>query len=351
MLMPFSGIATARQLAGMLQPARAGPDCANQTIYIERASQNQGDEGRPLLTLETNRRRKANMTRFRKAARAGRLMLYFSSILAGASCTAVAHGAQSVANTGTASADQFLSSYEGQTVSAVQIAGCPEDIAAKYSRELVQKAGEPFSKEKVNQSAAALKAAGNFEQVQVIAEPNGVRVVFVVEPAIYFSIFQFSGAKQLSYAQLIQATNYPIQAAFNSAEVNTNRDSLLTFLRQQGLFRAEVQSQVSIDSAHALANVDFQTALWKTARSLGRPWLKVRPTAMTRSWSTRRLRFGKDTRSCDSSRENVPSRHVDEGDELLAGIAGERRVSRRAGKVIRRGVPGGDEQSGYPFSS
>ncbi len=207
------------------------------------------------------------MTRFRKAARAGRLMLYFS-ILAGASCTAVALGAQSVANTGTASADQFLSSYEGQTVSAVQIAGRPEDITAKYSRELVQKAGEPFSKEKVNQSAAALKAAGNFEQVQVqvIAEPNGVRVVFVVEPAIYFGIFQFSGAKQLSYAQLIQATNYPIQAAFNSAEVNTDRDSLLTFLRQQGFFRAEVQPQVSIDSAHALANVDFQTALGKHAK-------------------------------------------------------------------------------------
>jgi outer membrane protein insertion porin family len=215
----------------------------------------------------TNRQRKADVTQCRRVARAGRL-LGFLCLLAGASCTALGQGTQSVANTGTASADQFLSSYEGQNVSAVQIAGRAEDITTEYAASLTQKAGEPFSKDKVKQSAAALKAAGNFEQVQiqVIAESSGLRVLFVIEPALYFGIFQFSGTKQLSYAQLIQATNYPIQTPFNSAEVNTDRDSLLTFLRQQGFFRAEVEPQVSVDSAHALANVDFQTTLGKRAK-------------------------------------------------------------------------------------
>jgi outer membrane protein insertion porin family len=217
--------------------------------------------------LATNRQRRVDVTQCRKVARAGRLLAYLS-LLAGVSCAAFAQGTQSVANTGTASADQFLNSYEGQTVSAVQIAGRADDITTKYAGSLTQKAGEPFSKDKVKQSAAALKAAGNFEQVQVqvIAESSGVRVLFVIEPALYFGIFQFSGTKQLSYAQLIQATNYPIQTPFNPAEVNADRDSLLTFLRQQGFFRAEVEPQVSVDSAHALANVDFQTTLGKRAK-------------------------------------------------------------------------------------
>jgi len=219
--------------------------------------------------LAIQRQRRADVTECRKYKRVRRLTWCFCLIsIPGVICTTFSQGAQNVENTGTASADQFLSSYEGQQVSAVQIAGRTEDIAAKYAPELVQKAGEPFSKDKVNQSAAGLKAAGDFERVrvQVLAESTGVRVVFVVEPAVYFGIFRFPGANQQTYPQLIQAANYPVQTPFNSAEVNTDRDSLLTFLRQQGFFRAEVEPKVSVDSAHALADVDCQTALGKRAK-------------------------------------------------------------------------------------
>ena len=219
------------------------------------------------MIFGTNRRGKAKITKSLKAARA-RYFIFCLSVIGALSCAASPQGPESVVNTGTASADQYLSSYEGQNVSAVQIAGRPGHISSQYSDDLIQKAGEPFSKDKVNQSAAALKTAGNFKQVQVqvIAESTGLRVVFVVEPAIYFGIYKFSGVRQISYAQLIQASNYPIQTAFNPAEVDKDRDSLLTFFRQQGYFRAEVQPQVSVDSAHALANVDFQTALGKRAK-------------------------------------------------------------------------------------
>jgi outer membrane protein insertion porin family len=196
-----------------------------------------------------------------------RILCSFILLVAGG-CATVAQQAQSVANTGSATADQFLSSYEGQNVSSVQIAGRVDDVTSRFTDQLVQKAGQPFSKDKVNQSATALKIAGNFRQVQVevTAESNGVRVVFVVQPAIYFGIFQFSGTKQIPYTQLIQATNYPIQTAFNPAEVKIDTDSLLTFLRQQGYFRANVQPQVSVDSAHELANVDFQATLGNRAK-------------------------------------------------------------------------------------
>ena len=168
----------------------------------------------------------------------------------------------------TSDEQEFLASYEGQTVSAVQIAGRTAGEAARYAHLLVQQAGQPFSKAKVAQTEAALKAAGNVERVDTQVEPdvNGVRIVFVLEPAIYFGIFEFPGAQEFPYSQLIQAANYPIQEAFNPSEIDTDRQSLLSFFRREGDFTAAVDPKFTIDSANAIANVYFQSTLGKRAK-------------------------------------------------------------------------------------
>lgn len=168
----------------------------------------------------------------------------------------------------TAEQQEFLSSYEGQPVSAVQIAGRTADEAAKDSHLLVQQAGQPFSRTKVAETEAALKAAGNVESVETEVEPNadGVRVVFVLEPAIYFGIFEFPGAKQFPYSQLIQAADYPVQEAFNASEIDTDRQNLLTFFQREGDFNATVEPKFTLDSANAIANVVFQSTLGKRAK-------------------------------------------------------------------------------------
>ncbi len=163
---------------------------------------------------------------------------------------------------------EFLSSYEGQPVSAVQIAGRSADEAARDAHLLVQQAGQPFSREKIAQSEAALKSAGNVERVETQVQPdaNGVRVVFVLEPAIYFGIFEFPGANRFPYSQLIQAANYPVQEAFNPSEIDTDRQNLLSFFRREGDFTATVDPKFTIDPANAIANVDFQSSLGKRAK-------------------------------------------------------------------------------------
>ncbi len=163
---------------------------------------------------------------------------------------------------------EFLSSYEGQPVSAVQIAGRSADEAARDAHLLVQQAGQPFSREKIAQSEAALKSAGNVERVETQVQPdaNGVRVVFVLEPAIYFGIFEFPGANRFPYSQLIQAANYPVQEALNPSEIETDRQNLLSFFRREGDFTATVDPKFTIDPANAIANVDFQSSLGKRAK-------------------------------------------------------------------------------------
>ena len=67
----------------------------------------------------------------------------------------------------------ILSSYEGQNVTAIEIAGRPGLDTSKLTPLFQQQAGQPFSKQKVDESIAALKSAGQFSEVQLQAEPEG----------------------------------------------------------------------------------------------------------------------------------------------------------------------------------
>ena len=161
-----------------------------------------------------------------------------------------------------------LTSYEGQNVASIQIAGRPDLNSLQFDTQLIQKAGQPFSREKVDQTVAAVRATGKFDAVrlQVDPEANGVRVLLVLEPAVYFGMFQFPGASQFPYSRLVQIANYPIQTPFSAAEVEQDRKSLLAFFQQQGFFQAEVKSEVQVDQQHAIANILFPTKLGRRAK-------------------------------------------------------------------------------------
>ena len=182
-----------------------------------------------------------------------------------------AQQAQSAAKstpTDTSASTQILSSYEGQNVASIEIAGRPDLSSSQFDSAFAQKPGQPFSKEKVEQTAAAVKTAGKFEDVrlQVDPEASGVRVLLIVEPAVYFGIFQFPGAAQFPYSRLIQIANFPIQTPFNATEVEYDRQSLLTFFRQEGFFQAEVRSEVKVDRDHAIADILFPTKLGRRSK-------------------------------------------------------------------------------------
>lgn len=150
-----------------------------------------------------------------------------------------------------------LSFYEGQNVSSIQVAGRPGFTAALYSQLFLQQVGQPFSQDRVEKTAAALKASGHFDQVQtqIKPEPNGVGILFVVQPADYFGIFEFPGAQRFPYSQLIQAANYPIQAAFNQEEVENDARGLVNFYRQEGFFERR-------SSRTSMKTPDMQLPAW-----------------------------------------------------------------------------------------
>jgi outer membrane protein insertion porin family len=163
---------------------------------------------------------------------------------------------------------QILSSYEGQNVTAIEIAGRPESNTAQFTPLFVQHSGEPFSIEKVDQTIAALKATGKFKEVQLQVDPeaDGVRILMILEPAVWFGLFQFPGAERFAYSRLMQAANFPPQAPYNTDDVERDRQSLLKFFQQEGYFQAEVQPETKVDVQRGLANVFFHVALKRHAK-------------------------------------------------------------------------------------
>ena len=164
--------------------------------------------------------------------------------------------------------DLALSSYEGQNVTSIEIAGRPELNVSQFAPLFAQRAGEPFSTQKIEQTIAAIKAAGKFAEVQLQVHPEatGVQVLLVLEPAFYFGVFEFPGAEQFSYSRLVQVANYPPEAPFNPDDIQQDQNSLLTFFRQQGFFQAEVHPEVKVDALHGIADVVFHVALKRQAK-------------------------------------------------------------------------------------
>jgi len=165
--------------------------------------------------------------------------------------------------------EEVLPSYEGQNVTSVELAGRPDLNLAEFQHLLVQHAREPFSIAKVNQSIAALKRSGKFQEVQleVRPEPGGVRVLLVLEPGVYFGIYEFPGAlEHFAYARLLQVTNYPPRGVYTPVDVQDARNDLQQYLRRSGYFLSNVETSLENHPQYGIADVIFHVTLGRRAK-------------------------------------------------------------------------------------
>jgi outer membrane protein assembly factor BamA len=164
--------------------------------------------------------------------------------------------------------EQMLAAYAGQKISSVELAGRPGLDDPDLLPLLEQRAGEPFDRDKVVRTVAALKATGKFDDVQldVIPDVDGVRILLVLQPGYYFALYEFPGAKGFPYSRLLQVANYPPDGPYTSHDVTVASESLNKFLQQNGYFLAKVTPHIEPDPAHRIVNVTFDIVLGKHAR-------------------------------------------------------------------------------------
>ncbi len=136
---------------------------------------------------------------------------------------------------------QGIGSYEGQPVSAVEVVGQPDVATSQLEPLIRQKAGQPFSQQQVEASISALKKEGKFQdvQLQVLPEASGVRVRFVLQPALYFGVYEFPGAiRSFSYSRLLQISNYQSQEPYSAFDLQQAEDEPDEILPASGFFRS-----------------------------------------------------------------------------------------------------------------
>lgn len=164
---------------------------------------------------------------------------------------------------------EVLPSYEGQNVVSVEIAGRPDLDQQQLTSLLAQREGQPFSRAKIDESIAALKSSGQVKEVQLEVRPqaDGVRVLLVCQPAIYFGIFNFPGADgRFAYSRLLQVSDYPPRGAYSPVDIQNAQTLLTKFFQQNGYFEAEVKPEIQTDAAHELVNVVFHVSLNRHAK-------------------------------------------------------------------------------------
>jgi outer membrane protein assembly factor BamA len=161
-----------------------------------------------------------------------------------------------------------LLSYEGQTISSVELAGRPDLNTEEFNKLLALHSGDAFSAQQIDQTVAALKRTGEFEDIEVNLRPElgGVRVMFILHPAVYFGVYQFPGAERFPYTRLLQASNYVSQEPYSPVDIQKASETLVKFFQRNGFFEAQVQPDVKTDKAHGLANVNFKVTLNRHAK-------------------------------------------------------------------------------------
>jgi outer membrane protein assembly factor BamA len=159
--------------------------------------------------------------------------------------------------------------YNGQNVSAISLVANPRRDQTPLQAVVTQRAGEPYSQQKIDESAEALRRAGNFPKVDVNVVPDitGLRVSFLLEPAYYLGAVEFPGVeKYFSYTRLLQVADLSDEDPYDSARIPLAEKALRDFLVRNGYFQPTVHALPTIDDAHELVNVSFAVEVGRKAR-------------------------------------------------------------------------------------
>lgn len=160
-------------------------------------------------------------------------------------------------------------SYEGQKVSSVQLAGQPDGNLRKLHSLVAQPINAPYAQANIDRTVEALKQAGLFEKVEVQVSPSaeGLHVIFVLQPAYYFGVFNFPKAeKRFTYMRLLQTSNYAKQEPYTQEKVEEAESNLLEFFHRTGYFMATVEPKLDIDKEHGVVNVTYDINLKRHAK-------------------------------------------------------------------------------------
>jgi outer membrane protein insertion porin family len=163
--------------------------------------------------------------------------------------------------------------YQGETVTSVDLVANPHLDLTPLRTLIQQKAGQPYSHERVEATISAIEGTHQFTAVRttITPKPTGLRLTFVLEPSYSIGIIQFPLAdRHFTYIRLLQvvgfASDFSYENPYDKSRLPAAEAALETFFKQNGYFRAQVRAETEFDDADRLVNLAFQVDLGPRAR-------------------------------------------------------------------------------------
>ena len=167
------------------------------------------------------------------------------------------------------SPNQTVSAYAGQAISSVEVAGRPEVTYKSVQNLIPVEPGQRLEQKDVDAAMAALRQRTGAQDIALDLQPEaeGIRLVFILRPAVYVGMYEFPGAlKEFAYSHLLQVANYNQQTPYSAADVQRAEEALVQFFRQEGYFLAEVRPEIERVGDFGLVNIAFHTNLDRKAK-------------------------------------------------------------------------------------
>ncbi len=159
--------------------------------------------------------------------------------------------------------------FEGLRVVEINLRSQPPVDEAELRPLVTQRAGEPYSAEKIRESIVALYRTGRFIDVRVEARPvpGGVAVTFVLQPAFYTGAVAIEGLNgKVPETRLLAAANLPLGEPLTEQRSDSALSAIKSTLRAAGYFEAKVEPHVRYDQALQLADIIFVVELGPQAK-------------------------------------------------------------------------------------
>ncbi len=152
--------------------------------------------------------------------------------------------------------------YEGQPVTDIQFVPPQQPLTAREIAEIVPlKKGSPLRMADVHATIVRLYATGDFEDIQVDAEPasGGVTVRIITKNSWFIGNVAVEGrlSDPPNAGQLVNVTRLNLGQNFIEADLGPAQNDMKRLLESNGVYESQIRPEVTYDSENQQVNVRF----------------------------------------------------------------------------------------------
>lgn len=136
--------------------------------------------------------------------------------------------------------------YEGKVVESIQLPGVPDRDREHLQQLLVQKTGQPLSREQVRDSIRTLFATGRFADIQAEAAPSGggVTLTFTTLPNFFIGAVSVDGApNRPSFNQIVNASKLQLGDLHTLDKLDRSLENIRQLMQENGYYRYRVTAE------------------------------------------------------------------------------------------------------------